>query len=120
MLTSTRAGAHDPNSAHVELEHLQQRAIDELTKRGGTGRSYNAIPMEVDANRAAARFIRRRYDVDRIRERVSSGDQDAACLRPSKDPGPLDTLVFRMQTFILKVMRNDDFIHQLESAPPDD
>lgn len=103
---------------HVELEHLHERAIQEITKRGGTGKSYNAIPMEVDANRAAARFLRRRYDVDRVHQLVASGDRDSACFRPTKDPGALDTLVDRMKVFILNVMRDDDFVHQFESAPP--
>jgi hypothetical protein len=107
-------------AAHAELEHLHQRAIEELTKRGGTGRSYNAIPMELDANRAAARFLRRRYDVERLRQLVASGDQEAACFRPTKDPGALDALVDRMRAFILNVMRDDDFVHQVESAPPAD
>jgi hypothetical protein len=106
--------------AHSELDHLHQRAFDEIRKRGGTGKSYNAIPMEVDANRAAARFLRCRYDPDRLRQLVSAGDVDAACLRPTADPDRLDTLADRMREFILKVMRDDDFVCQLESAPSAD
>ncbi len=105
-------------AAHVELDHLHQRAFDEVRKRGGTGKSYNAIPMEVDANRAAARFLRRRYGSDRLRQLVAAGDVDAACVRPTADPDGLDTLTERMRAFILKVMHDDDFVCQLESAPP--
>lgn len=105
-------------AAHVELDHLHQRAFDEVRKRGGTGKSYNAIPMEVDANRAAARFLRRRYGSDRLRQLVDAGDTDAACFRPTADPDGLDTLTERMGAFILKVMHDDDFVVQLEAAPP--
>lgn len=104
-------------AAHVELEDLHQRAFDEIRKRGGTGRSYNAIPMEVDANRAAARFLRRRYGNDRLRQLIDAGDVDAACFRPTAEPDRLDTLTERMRVFILKVMRDDDFVCRLESAP---
>jgi hypothetical protein len=105
-------------AAHVELDHLHQRAFDEVRKRGGTGKSYNAIPMEVDANRAAARFLRRHYGSDRLRQLVDVGDVDAACFRPTADPDGLDTLTERMRAFILNVMHDDDFVCQLESAPP--
>ncbi|MHB8463371.1 MAG: hypothetical protein ACYDH6_24555 [Acidimicrobiales bacterium] len=105
-------------AAHVELDHLHQRAFDEVRKRGGTGRSYNAIPMEVDANRAAARFLRCRYGSDRLRQLVDAGDVDAACFRPTADPDGLDTLTERMRLFILRVTHDDDFVGQLESDPP--
>ena len=72
----------------------------------------------MDANRAAARFLRRRYDADRLRQLVSAGDADAACFRPTADPDGLDTLVDRMNAFILNVMRDDDFVLQLEALPP--
>lgn len=106
------------NAAHAELAHLHQRAFDEIRNRGGTGKSYNAIPMEVDANRAAARFLRRRYGSERLRQLVAASNVDAACFRPTADPDGLDTLTDRMRAFILKVMRDDDFVPQLESAPP--
>jgi hypothetical protein len=106
-------------AAHVELEHLHQRASDEVRNRGGTGKSYNSIPMEEDANRAAARFLRLRYGPDRLRELVSAGDVDAACFRPTEDPGGLDTLVERMDAFIHQVMHDDDFVCRLESAGVD-
>lgn len=105
-------------AAHVELDHLHERAFCEVRKRGGTGKSYNAIPMEVDANRAAARFLRRRYGPDRLRQLVDAGDVDAACFRPMADPDDVDTLTERMRAFILKVRFDDDFVCQLESAPP--
>ncbi len=104
-------------AAYPELDHLHQRAFDEVQERGGTGKSYNAIPMEVDANRAAARFLRRRYSSDRLRELVDAGDMDAACIRPTGDPDGVDTLVERMRAFILHVMHDDGFVVQLELAP---
>jgi hypothetical protein len=104
-------------AAHVELDLLHQRAVDVLRNRGGTGKSYNAIPMEVDANRAAARFLRRRYGAARLRHLVAVGDADASCFRPTADPEGLDTLVDRMSDFILTVIRDDDFVRQLEALP---
>ncbi len=73
--------------------------------------------MEVDANRAAARFLRRRYDAERLKQLIIAGDTDAACFRPTMDPDPLDTLVTRMKAFILSVIR-DGLVPQLEMAPP--
>ena len=104
-------------AAHVDLDHLHQRALDEVRGRGGTGKSYNAIPMEVDANRAAARFLRRRYGAERLGQLVEAGDLDAPYFRPTADPGGLDTLPERMRAFVLKVMHDDNFVCQLESAP---
>lgn len=101
----------------VELNRLHQRAYEVLSRMGATGKSYNAIPMEVDANRAAARFLRHRYGADRLHRLVLAGDTDAACFRPTMDPDPTDSLVPRMKAFILRVMRDDDFVHQLEVAP---
>ena len=97
---------------------MHKGAFDGLATRGGTGKSYNAIPMEVDANRAAARFLRRHYGAHRLRQLVSAGDADVACFRPTADPDPLDTLVDRMRAFILSTIRDDDFVRQLELAPP--
>jgi hypothetical protein len=74
--------------------------------------------MEVDANRAAARFLRRRYGADRLRQLGDASDVDAACFRPTAEPEGLDTLTERMRVFILKAMHDDDFVCQLESAPP--
>lgn len=105
-------------AAHVELDHLHHRAFDAVRKRGGTGKSYNAIPMEVDANRAAARFLRRRYGTDRLRQLLDAADEYAACFRPTADPEGLNTLPDRMRRFILNVMHDDDFIFELESGPP--
>jgi len=105
-------------AAHDVLDHLHWRASQELVKRHANGKVYNAIPMEVDANRAAARFLRRRHGADRLDELVLAGDMDAACFRPTMDPDPLDTLVDRMEAFIWEVMRDDDFVCQLEMAPP--
>lgn len=105
-------------AADVELDHLHHRAYEELAKRSVTGKSYNSITMEVDANRAAARFLRRRHGADRLQQLLLAGDTDAACFRPTMDPDALETLVDRMKMFILNVMRDDDFVRQLEVAPP--
>jgi hypothetical protein len=105
-------------AAAVELDQLHQRACEELKNRSATGKSYNSIPMEMDANRAAARFLRGRYDTDRLRQLIIADDEDAACFRPTADPEPLDTLVDRMRAFIVSVMQDKDFVHQLEMAPP--
>lgn len=105
-------------AANVELDHLHQRAREELAKRSATAKSYNAIPMEVDANRAAARLLRRRYGADRLKQLVLAADTDAGCFRPTMEPGPPETLVDQMRAFIRNVMHYDDFVPQLEVAPP--
>jgi hypothetical protein len=102
-------------AAHPELDRLHRRAREELMIRGATGKSYNAVPMEVDANRAAARFLRGRYGADRLQQLVAYGDKDAACFRPTMDPEPLDTLVERMRAFILDVKRRD-LVAKLEAG----
>lgn len=101
----------------VELDHLHERADEELRERAASGKAYNAVPMEVDANRAAARFLRTRFGAGRIQELVDSNDPDSSCFRPTEPPGPLDTLNERMGTFILNVMHDDDFVARLEAAP---
>ncbi len=102
------------------LNSTTSTTYQELAKRSATGKSYNAMPMEIDANRAAARFLRRRYDADRLKQLIITGDTDVRCFRPTMDPDPLETLVDRMRAFIPNVMRNDDFVPQLEMAPPSD
>jgi len=103
---------------HGELDHLHHRAYEEVQKRSNTGKAYNAIPMEIDANRAAARFLRQRYGSGRLRQLVDAGDVDAACFRPTAEPDSLDTLAERMRGFIGRVMQEDGFVAQLESGPP--
>ena len=105
-------------AADIELDHLHQRAFEELGKRSASAKSYNLIPMEIDANRAAARFLRRRYGTDRLEELVVAGDKDVACFRPTAEPESLDTLADRMRAFILKVMKDDDFLADLEMVSP--
>lgn len=106
-------------AAFPELTDLHERADEELRIRLGTGKSYNAIPMEDDANRAAARFLRRRFGADRVRELVAAGVAETACMRPTEAPQCLETLVERMRGFILAVMDDADFLVQLELSEPD-
>jgi hypothetical protein len=105
-------------AAYEALDNLHQRAFEELAERSATTKSYNKIPMEVDANRAAARFLRGRYGTDRLQQLVLAADTDLACFRPTMDPDPPETLVERMTGFILNVMDNDNFVRQLELEPP--
>lgn len=101
-----------------ELEHLHGRAREEIQRRSGSGKSYNAIPMEIDANRAAARFLRSRFGADRLGALVRANDLDSACFRPTAEPESLDTLRERMLEFVGRAMREHDFIARIESAPP--
>lgn len=76
-----------------ELEHAQQFALhpnlptlceiaeDVVRLATDSGRLYNAIPTEVDANAVAAVFVRSRYGDERIDALVSADDADVAVLR---------------------------------------
>jgi hypothetical protein len=96
-----------------ELEHARQRdahgqrlmelygiAENVLSERvgglTGGGFLYQTIPVEMDANAAAATFVRARYGAVRIDELLSENDKTSAAFRSLVGPPPLDTLPDRM------------------------
>jgi hypothetical protein len=84
----------------VAKEVLAEHAGD-AGQLAGAAALYNAIPMEADANAAAATFARNMFGDDRINALIHGEDPDAALFRPTQPPGPLDTLLDRMGQFII-------------------
>jgi hypothetical protein len=72
----------------------------------GSGQLYNAIPLEVDANAAAARFACDRYGEEVARELADpdneAGFKDGVLFRSLTPPGPIETLPKRMLGFLLQ------------------
>jgi hypothetical protein len=72
----------------------------------GSGQLYNAIPLEVDANAAAARFASGRYGEDACRELADPenavGLMDGVLFRSLTPPAPLETLPARMLAFLFQ------------------
>ncbi len=70
----------------------------------GSGQLYNAIPLEVDANAAAARFAWQRYGEDVVRDLADpasvAGVRDGVLFRSLTPPGPLESLPLRMLAFL--------------------
>lgn len=95
-----------------ELEHARQYAahpglhglyvVAQEILRGVPGGSvlYNAMPVEWEANRAAATFARAFYGSERIEELVAKNPPDVAALRSPGAPASLDALPERMVQFL--------------------
>lgn len=61
---------------------------------------YQSIPMEMDANAAAAMFVRARFGEERINELLKVGNSDAGAFRSLVPPETLATLPERMIAFL--------------------
>jgi hypothetical protein len=105
-----------------ELEHARQvdarrRILDlndlvlgvvwmKLAELKGSGQLYNAIPLEVDANAAAARFAWARYGEKLCRQLAdpenAAGLKDGVLFRSLTPPAPLETLPLRMLAFLFQ------------------
>jgi hypothetical protein len=103
-----------------ELEHGRQReahgqrlfelygvALGVLAERvgglPGGGFLYQTIPVELDANAAAARFVRQRFGNDRIHELLTAGDKDGSAFRSLVGAPDIETLPERMIHFFATV-----------------
>jgi hypothetical protein len=101
-----------------ELEHaLQNEAygqrVDDLCRLAmgvlaervgglpGSGLLYTVIPNELDANAAAAMFVRARFGHDRVRELLEARDEDSALLRSHTGPAPIGGLPERLLAFFI-------------------
>ncbi len=86
------------------LQDLHDRALDVLIRLAGglagSGSLYNVIPMEADANAAAATFVRSRFGHERIDSLLQVGDKHAALFRLREGPKPVDSLRVRMERFV--------------------
>ena len=65
----------------------------------GNGLLYTIIPNELDANAAAAMFVRARYGHERIVELLEARDEDSAAFRSLVGPASLETLPERLLAF---------------------
>jgi hypothetical protein len=89
------------NEAHGQsVERLYHLALQVLAVRvnglPGNGFLYTIIPNELDANAAAAIFVRTRYGRERIIELLEARDEDSAAFRSLVGPAPVDTLPERL------------------------
>lgn len=98
-----------------ELEHIRQIVhhrqhgggeyelfdlhVDARNSVASCGGKYQTIPMESDANAAAAIFVRRLYGDERIDYLTDSEDIDSFVFSPREGPQSMDGLPQRMKTF---------------------
>jgi hypothetical protein len=78
-------------------EHVIAEPVGDLP---GGGFLYQVIPAEMDANAAAAVFVRGRYGDDRINELLKEGDKDGSAFRSLVGPAAIDTLPERTIRFL--------------------
>lgn len=64
---------------------------------------YQAIPVEMDANAAAAQFVRTRFGASRIDELLKACDKDSAAFRSLVGPPAIETLPDRVILFLATV-----------------
>ena len=69
----------------------------------GGGFLYQVIPVEMDANAAAAKFVRAGFGEARIDELLQAGDTDASAFRSLVGPPAIETLPERMIQFLATV-----------------
>jgi hypothetical protein len=66
----------------------------------GGGFLYQVIPIEMDANAAAALFVRTHFGADRIDKLLAQNDKDGSGFRSLVGPPPIETLPERMIRFL--------------------
>jgi hypothetical protein len=93
-------------------ENVLSERVGGLT---GGGFLYQTIPVEIDANAAAAIFVRGRYGTERIDELLNAGDSTSAALRSLVGPPPLDTLPNRMIRYFATIPDLCDRLIELRS-----
>jgi hypothetical protein len=94
------------NEAHGQrVEGLYRLAMSVLAVRvgglPGGGLLYTTIPNELDANAAAAKFVRARFGEARILELLTMRDGDSGAFRSLVGPAPVETLPERLLAFLL-------------------
>jgi hypothetical protein len=88
----------------LELHGIAEAVICErVGGLPGGGFLYQVIPDEMDANAAAAVFVRTQFGAERIDELLRGGDTDGAALQSLVAPAPLGTLPERMVRFLATV-----------------
>lgn len=94
------------SAAHgLKAEELYYLAMYVLAVRvgdlPGSGLLYTLIPNELDANAAAAMFVRARYGRNRVLELLEAKDDDSAVFRSHVGPAPIEDLPERLLAFFI-------------------
>jgi hypothetical protein len=97
-----------------EVEGLQALAEDVLRGQPGSGRMYQQIPAEADANAAASGWVRSLFGDDQIDRLLAEGNADGAALRPSAPPQDASDLPERMLDFFVTIA---DLCRRWEERP---
>jgi hypothetical protein len=85
----------------LDLQKMAEHVISErIGGLAGGAFLYQALPHELDANAAAAAFVRERYGSDRINELLQAGDEDSSAFRSLVGPPPRDSLPTRIILFL--------------------
>jgi hypothetical protein len=94
---------NEANGLGVEgLYHLAKKVLGvRVGGLAGGGLLYTTIPNELDANAAAAMFVRARYGNDRINALLDARDDDSGLFRSLVGPGPVDKLPERLFGFFV-------------------
>jgi hypothetical protein len=88
----------------MELYNVAENVIAErVGGLAGGGFLYQVIPIEMDANAAAAVLARECFGAERIDELLRAGDKDAAAFRSLVGPAPIETLPERMIRFFATI-----------------
>jgi hypothetical protein len=88
----------------MELHAMAEEVIRErVGGLAGGGFLYQVIPVEMDANAAAAQFVRGRFGSERIDALLQAGDKDGSAFRSLVGPPPIETLPERMIQFLATV-----------------
>jgi hypothetical protein len=86
------------------LQRLHDEAFDVLCRIAGglpgSNLLYNMIPMEQDANAAAAVFVRSLFGDARIDALVASGDKHSAMFQSREGPQRVASMRERMENFV--------------------
>ena len=86
-----------------EVEGLHALAEDVLRGQPGSGRIYQQIPAEADANAAASGWVRSLFGDDRIDRLIAEGSADGPALRRSDPPQDPSDLPERMLDFFVTI-----------------
>jgi hypothetical protein len=100
--------------ARPEVEGLHGLAEEVLGGQPESGRLYQEMPAEADANAASGVWARSYFGDDRIAQLIAEGSPDAAALRPSAPPPDVSDLPERMIEFFVSIA---DLCRRWEAKP---
>jgi hypothetical protein len=86
-----------------EVGELHELAEQVLRGQPESGRLYQEMPAEADANAASGAWVRSYFGDARIARLIADGNRDAAALRPSTPPPDMSDLPERMIEFFVSI-----------------